>query len=135
MKLYSSLAFLSLAASTVLACHSAATTGTANTTSATLPALDDTRLTGVAASAQVTPMVQGKSAADVAATQAVRRAILADTTLSAEARNVSVATYDGLITLRGAVKTLGERGEVSAKAIGASGTDRVDDDLDVEATP
>ena len=135
MNLYSRVAFVSLAASTVFACHSAATTGTANTTSATLPALDDTHLTGSSASAATTPLVQGKSRADLAATQAVRRAIMADSTLSPEAKNVSVATNDGLITLRGFVKTLAERGEVSAKAIAASGTDRVDDDLDVEAAP
>jgi hyperosmotically inducible protein len=128
MKLYQTLVLTSLAASSALACHSSAVAGSSSTNSATLAVLPGTQLSG-----SDTPTSRGRAPTDLETTQDIRRALLTDPALSSEAKNVSIVTKGGFITLRGPVSTQAERGEVSAKAIALSGADRVDDDLDIDA--
>jgi hyperosmotically inducible periplasmic protein len=81
----------------------------------------------------VTPMDQGGSAADRELTANIRKAIVDDGSLSTNAHNVKVITVDGVVTLRGPVKTPAEKAAVAAKAAKAKGVKRVDNELEVEA--
>jgi hyperosmotically inducible periplasmic protein len=81
----------------------------------------------------VTPMDQGGSAADRELTAAIRKAIVDDDSLSTNAHNVKIVTIDGVVTLRGPVKSTAEKSAVAAKAQGARGVKRVDNQLEVEA--
>ena len=79
----------------------------------------------------LTPMDQGTSSADVDLTARVRKALVADDTLSTNAKNVKVITLNGTVTLRGPVKTDAERTAVVEKAQAAAGAQKVVDELEV----
>jgi osmotically-inducible protein OsmY len=81
----------------------------------------------------VTPTHQGNDAADLDTTRRVRRAILADRSLSSEARNVKVITGNGVVLLRGPVKSDAERDNLGARAKKVAGKNRVENRLDVVA--
>jgi osmotically-inducible protein OsmY len=86
-------------------------------------------------SAAVKPLTasdQGNSEADVETTSKIRRAIVADDTLSISAHNVTIVTRDGKVTLRGDVLTMQEKASVAAKAEAAAGAP-VDNQLTVKA--
>jgi hyperosmotically inducible protein len=81
----------------------------------------------------VTPMEQGGSAADREVTAAIRRAIVDDDSLSTNAQNVKIVTVDGVVTLRGPVKSAAEKAMVAAKAEKTKGVKRIENQLEVEA--
>jgi hyperosmotically inducible periplasmic protein len=81
----------------------------------------------------LTPMDQGGSAGDRELTATIRQAIVADDSLSTNAHNVKIITVDGVVTLRGPVKTPAEKATVAALAQKAKGVKRVDNQLEVEA--
>ena len=81
----------------------------------------------------LTPMDQGGSAQDRELTAAIRKAIVDDDSLSTNAHNVKIVTIDGVVTLRGPVKTPAEKAAVAAAAEKAKGVKRVDNQLEVEA--
>jgi len=83
--------------------------------------------------ATLTPMDQGGSAADREVTASIRKAIVADDSLSINAHNVKIITADGVVTLRGPVKTAKEKATVAGVAAKAAGVKRVDNQLEVEA--
>src|SRR5882724_1818937 len=68
-----------------------------------------------------TPMQQGSSVADRELTAAIREAIVEDNSLSSYAHNVKIITENGVVTLRGPVKTPAEKAAVVAKAEQAKG--------------
>jgi hyperosmotically inducible protein len=76
-----------------------------------------------------TPQGQSGVEADRRLTAAVRRAITRDKSLSTYAHNVKVVTHDGVVTLRGPVRTSDEKAKVSELAQQVSGVSRVDDQL------
>ena len=80
----------------------------------------------------VTPMDQKNNPADLETTQAIRKAVMADGALSATAKNVKIVTENGVVTLRGVVKTEAEKKAIEAKARSV-GTKRVDNQIDVES--
>ena len=80
----------------------------------------------------LTPMDQGGSSADREITAAIRKAIVDDDTLSSNAHNVKIITVDGVVTLRGPVKSAAEKAAVAAKAQRTKGAKRVDNQLEVE---
>jgi hyperosmotically inducible periplasmic protein len=82
----------------------------------------------------LTPMDQGGSAQDRELTAAIRKAIVDDDALSTNAHNVKVITVDGVVTLRGPVKTAAEKAAVAGKAEKAAGVKRVDNQLEVESS-
>ena len=55
---------------------------------------------------------QANSRADLDTTQAIRKGLMADDTLSFDAKNVQVVTTGGVVTLRGPVKNQAERAAV-----------------------
>jgi hyperosmotically inducible periplasmic protein len=80
----------------------------------------------------LTPPDQGGSASDRELTAAIRRAIVADDSLSTNAHNVKIVTVDSVVTLRGPVKSSAEKAAVASKAEKAKGVKRVDNQLEVE---
>src|SRR4029453_7619986 len=81
----------------------------------------------------LTPMDQGGSAGDRELTAAIRKSIVDDDSLSTNAHNVKIIMVDGVVTLRGPVKTPAEKAAVAALAQKAKGVKRVDNQLEVEA--
>jgi hyperosmotically inducible periplasmic protein len=80
----------------------------------------------------LTPMDQGGSAGDRELTATIRKAIVGDGSLSTNAHNVKIITVDGVVTLRGPVKTPSEKAAVATTAEKTKGVKRVDNQLEVE---
>jgi hyperosmotically inducible periplasmic protein len=80
----------------------------------------------------LTPMDQGGSAGDRELTATIRKAIVGDGSLSTNAHNVKIITVDGVVTLRGPVKTPAEKAAVATTAEKTKGVKRVDNQLEVE---
>jgi hyperosmotically inducible periplasmic protein len=80
----------------------------------------------------LTPMDQSNAKSDLEITARIRKAIMADDTLSVNAQNVKIITRDRIITLRGPVKNLSEKntiGQIAARESGAGL--RVDNKLEI----
>jgi hypothetical protein len=73
---------------------------------------------------------QSERTQDVTLTQAVRKALVADDSLSTNAHNVKVITVDGIVTLRGPVNSSQEKAKVAATAERIA-DERVDNQLEV----
>jgi osmotically-inducible protein OsmY len=82
----------------------------------------------------VTPEDQGGTAADRELSAKIRKAIVDDDALSTNAHNVKVIAQNGVVTLRGPVKSASEKASVAAKAKKVSGVKRVDNQLEIEKT-
>lgn len=80
----------------------------------------------------LTAMDQGNSAADIEMTQKIRQAIVADESLSSNARNVKIITNGGAVTLRGPVKDEAEKARVVELARGVAGQSPVDVQIETE---
>ena len=80
-----------------------------------------------------TPMDQGQSQSDLDITQKIRKAVMANDTLSFTAKNVKIITLDGKVTLRGPVNTPEERASIEALALKIAGVKSVDSQLEVKA--
>jgi hyperosmotically inducible periplasmic protein len=74
---------------------------------------------------------QSESKADLTTTQKIRQAVMADKSLSMTAHNVKIITADGVVTLRGPVKTEDERTKIATKAAQLAGADKVENYLEV----
>jgi hyperosmotically inducible periplasmic protein len=68
---------------------------------------------------------------DLAITRDVRRAIVADKSLSTYAHNVKVITENGFVTIKGPVRSDEERKTVEAKAVEVAGRDHVANELTI----
>ncbi|HTL46573.1 MAG TPA: BON domain-containing protein [Verrucomicrobiae bacterium] len=79
----------------------------------------------------LTPMDQSNAPADLALTQQIRQALMADASLSMQAKNVKVITIGGKVTLRGPVKDPLEKTHVESLASGVAGHERIDSQLEV----
>ncbi|HEY3825938.1 MAG TPA: BON domain-containing protein [Bryobacteraceae bacterium] len=84
-----------------------------------------------AVAAAQTPAVQHLSKADRDLTKNVRKAIVADKSLSVAAHNVHIAAQDGNVTLTGTVKSDDEKKAVEDKASEVAGVGKVTDNLTV----
>lgn len=80
----------------------------------------------------LTPMDQGGSEQDRSITAEIRRAVTDRDELSINAKNVKIITRDGVVTLRGPVKSPAEKTTIASLAKQANGVKRVDDQLEVE---
>jgi osmotically-inducible protein OsmY len=79
----------------------------------------------------VTADQQKESAADRELTQKIRKAIMADKSLSSYAHNVKIVTQDGQVTLKGPVRSEEEKATVQAKATEVAGADRVTNQITI----
>jgi osmotically-inducible protein OsmY len=69
--------------------------------------------------------------ADLNVTQEIRKAIMADESLSMNAKNVKIITANGIVTLRGPVNTPQEKATIEAKAQSIAGANNVDSQLEI----
>jgi len=79
----------------------------------------------------VTPGDQSNNKADLNLTQQLRKAIMADKSLSTNAKNVKIITANGVVTLRGPVNTPQEKATIEAKAQSIVGANNVDSQLEI----
>jgi len=74
---------------------------------------------------------QSENTADRTTTQKIRKAIIADKSLSSHAHNVKVITTNGSVTLKGPVRSDQERAAIEAKATEIAGAGNVTSELTV----
>jgi len=79
----------------------------------------------------VTADQQKENARDLEMTQAIRRALLDDKSLSTYAHNIKVVTKAGQVTLKGPVRSDAERKTVEAKAVEVAGAEHVTNQISV----
>ncbi|MBS0658897.1 MAG: BON domain-containing protein [Verrucomicrobia bacterium] len=72
---------------------------------------------------------------DLRVTRELRRAVLADTSLSLNAKNVKIISTSALLVLRGLVDSPSERTRLDALAQTAAGSRQVVNELEVRARP
>ena len=77
---------------------------------------------------------QGQSPADIDLTQKIRRAIVDDDSLSTYAKNIKIITKDGMVTLKGPVRSEQEKSTIEAKATAVAGTAKIKNQIEVKAT-
>jgi osmotically-inducible protein OsmY len=98
------------------------------TAAALVPVVIGTPVGTVDAAAK-TPLDQGMGEADTAITQALRRAVVADNTLSVRGQNVIIITKDRSVTLRGVVASAAEQAAIAALAQKTPGVSMVYDQM------
>jgi hyperosmotically inducible protein len=74
---------------------------------------------------------QSNNKADLAITQAIRKAVVADKALSTNAHNVKIITTNGVVTLRGPVNSPEEKETIAMKAKRVAGVKSVDNKLEI----
>jgi hyperosmotically inducible periplasmic protein len=79
----------------------------------------------------VTPGDQSNNKADLNLTQQIRKAVMADKSLSTNAKNIKIITAHGVVTLRGPVNTPQEKATIEAKAQSIAGANNVDSQLEI----
>ena len=80
---------------------------------------------------EVTADQQKMNKADRQLTQKIRRAIHDNNSLSTYAHNVKIISQDGMVTLKGPVRTEEEKTALEAKAIEIAGSGTVTNELSV----
>jgi len=79
----------------------------------------------------LTPGDQGESEADRTITQKIRQEVVKDDSLSMTAKNIKIITLNGVVTLRGPVKSEKEKTEIAALVQRVGGMTRVDNQLEI----
>jgi hyperosmotically inducible periplasmic protein len=82
--------------------------------------------------AALTPPDQQENQTDLKITQQIRKAVMADDSLSFTAKNVKIITAGGKVTLRGPVNSDAERSAIEAAARKIAGVKQVDNQLEVK---
>ena len=77
---------------------------------------------------------QSESAEDIKITAAIRRAVVADKSLTMTATNVKIITANGVVTLRGPVHTAAEKAKIGDLAKKNAGKAKVENQLQVKET-
>jgi hyperosmotically inducible periplasmic protein len=80
---------------------------------------------------QVTADQQKQNSSDVELTRKIRSSITKDKSLSTYAHNVKVITQDGIVTLKGPVRSEEERKAIESKAAEVAGASNVKNELDI----
>ncbi len=113
------------------ACSRDKATGNTETAAASPAAADNTKVNERDRGNSVTPMDQGNNAADLDTSQKIRKALMADDSLSTDAKNAKIITANGVVVLRGPVNSDAERQNLDAKARQLAGPNRVENHLEV----
>ena len=77
------------------------------------------------------PGDQSESEADRTISQNIRKAVTADDSLSTNGKNVKIITVDGVVTLRGPVKSEAEKTKIESKAKQIAGVKNVENQLEI----
>jgi len=75
---------------------------------------------------------QKENRSDRDITQQIRQEILKDKSLSTYAHNVKIITQNGMVTLKGPVRSEDEKKTVEAKASEVAGENKVTSELDIK---
>ena len=82
---------------------------------------------------EVTADQQRATATDRELTRKIRHSIMVDKSLSTYAHNIKIISQNGAVTLKGPVKSDGEKKAVVAKAVAVAGSaDKVTDEISVK---
>ena len=111
----------------VLALSALWTTGTF----AQQPATDNTKMNQADRNDQPTADQQKNNPSNRELTQHIRQAIMEDKSLSAYAHNVKIISQNGVVTLKGPVRSDDERRAIQAKANDVAGEGKVVNELTV----
>jgi hyperosmotically inducible protein len=97
---------------------------------------DNTKVNkGDASKTAATADHQSNAKQDRLLTQKIRQSLMQDKALSTYAHNIKIISQNGTVTLKGPVKSEGEKNAVESKAIDiAGGAGKVDDELTVKAS-
>lgn len=79
----------------------------------------------------MTPMDQSTKPEDIDLTRRVRQAVESDSELSTDAKNVKIITVDGVVWLRGPVKSEQENAEIARAANNIAGMHNVRDEMEI----
>ena len=79
-----------------------------------------------------TAQSQKESKADREMARQIRRAVVQDKALSTYAHNVKIISRNGMVTLKGPVRSDEDKQSIEAKAKAVAGEDKVDDQLEVQ---
>ncbi len=82
-------------------------------------------------SATKTPLDQAENETDLDITQKIRQKVIADDTLSTNAKNIKIVTINGVVTLRGPVANNQEKTKIGRKASSVQGVTQVDNLLEI----
>jgi osmotically-inducible protein OsmY len=74
---------------------------------------------------------QSESEADRTISQNIRKAVTSDDSVSTNGKNVKIITVDGVVTLRGPVKSEAEKTNIAAKAQQIAGVKNVENQLEI----
>ena len=77
---------------------------------------------------------QSETPEDIKVTAAIRRAVVADESLTMAATNVKIITANGVVTLRGPVNTAAEKAKIGELAKKNAGNAKVENQLEVKET-
>jgi hyperosmotically inducible protein len=81
----------------------------------------------------VTADQQKSNASDTKLTKTIRQSIVADKSLSSYAHNIKIISQNGVVTLKGPVKSDAEKTAIVSKAVAAAGSaDKVIDQISVK---
>lgn len=83
-------------------------------------------------SAAPTADSQKENQSDRDITQQIRQAIVQDKALSTYAHNVKIITQNGMVTLKGPVRSEEEKSSIEAKAVAVAGDGKVTNQLDIK---
>src|SRR2546422_9007277 len=86
-------------------------------------------------SATPTPSDQAENKQDLEISANIRKALIADDSLSLNAHNIKIITSNGVVTLRGPVESLQEKAAIEAEVKHVSGVQSVNNMLEVQAGP
>ena len=83
-------------------------------------------------SSQPTADQQKDNRSDREITQQIRQAVMKDTSLSSYAHNVKIVSQNGMVTLKGPVRSEEDKQSIAAKAAEVVGADKVTNQLEVK---
>lgn len=81
---------------------------------------------------EVTADQQSNAPADIEVTRAIRQALVKDSSFSTYAQNLKVITINGMVTLKGPVRSTAEKSKAEALAKSIAGVSKVDNQLSVK---
>jgi hyperosmotically inducible protein len=130
MKRFSKVAFYTLAFALMMSLVPSLTTAQ---DSSTTPAPDNTKVNDRDRNkAESTADQQKENRPDREITRDIRRSIVHDKSLSTYAHNIKVISQNGMVTLKGPVRSEEEKTAIEAKAAEIAGKDKVTSQLEVK---
>jgi osmotically-inducible protein OsmY len=80
---------------------------------------------------KITADQQSQTKEDREITQKIRQAVVDDKSLSTYAHNVKIITIDGMVTLKGPVKSEAEKTAIEEKAVQIAGKDKIKSEIEI----